>query len=59
MKPLEEIWGCIEAFKTDMEALGVLGRVSSSLPPADVGPKAVINVLALVRKELVEDLEAE
>ena len=55
MKSLEEVFEAIEAFKEDMEKLGVYVEVSVEAVPVIGGPEAVIKLKTLVR----EDLEAE
>ena len=58
MKTLERIFEGIEAFRRDMVELGVPVHVDYVDTPAELGPRVAINLRALVRMELEEDLEA-
>lgn len=54
---LREVFKRIEAFKENMEKLGVRVNVTVEEVPVVGGPKAVINLKTWVREEL-DDLEA-
>lgn len=57
MKSLEEVFEGIEAFKEDMEKLGVLVEVSVHSAPAGVDHEVAINLRTLVREDLEEDID--
>ncbi len=54
MKSLEEVFEAIEAFKDDMEKLGVYVEASVTVAPVGVLHRVAIHMRILVR----EDLEA-
>ena len=56
MKTLGEVLEGIEAFKADMEDLGVPVTVTVAPMPGGVTRGVAINLRALVKKELGEDL---
>ena len=59
MKPLLEVLAGIEAFKKDMEDLGVDVDVSATGVSENWGKGPSVTVISLVLKDLEEDLEAE
>lgn len=59
MKSLEEILKGVEAFVEDMEELGVDVKVSIAGDPMKLELRPGVTLLAVVKKELGENLEAE
>ena len=57
MKSLERVFEAIEAFKEDMEKLGVSVHVSVESTPVGVDHELEILLRTLVREDLEEDLE--
>jgi hypothetical protein len=57
MKSLQEVLESIEAFKKDMEDLGVEIKVSVTTTSYDIGPAPVIDLKFFVSRELKEDLK--
>ncbi|MBA7539313.1 hypothetical protein ES705_31592 [subsurface metagenome] len=57
MKSLQEVLEGIEAFKKDMEELGVDVTTSIMGTAPDVNYKVVLNISVLVKKVLEENLE--
>ena len=58
MKSLEEIWGCIEAFKEDMEELDVDVTVTAGVR-LEGHPEGSYAELAARLREACKDLEGE
>ena len=57
MSSLEEVFKGVDAFVKDMEELGLDVRLTVINTPAGFGPRGLLNLTAIVRKELGEDLE--